>query len=98
MFDAYSQSLIDSLPDLPDLDRDACRRALSAAYFYVVSARIGMRPLKGVDSNRARTRLLLRRMVDALESVAVFDQLSGVNRNQIQRSAAAFVAAEALAL
>jgi hypothetical protein len=97
MFDAYTLSLIESLPELPGLDRASCRRALAAGYFYVVSQRVAMRPVKGRVSNRHDTYALLRRMVDALESAAVFDPLDGIQYPQRELQSAAFVAAEALA-
>lgn len=42
MFDEYAKQLIDSLPDLPDIDRVACRRALSTAYFYIVRTQLNL--------------------------------------------------------
>ena len=98
MFDQYARDLIELLPNLGGLDRDACRRALSDAYFHIVQIR-----LQGVNEERlerdtAAVKVVLRRMADALESVAVFDPLNGVVREQNIERACAFVAAEAIAL
>lgn len=98
MFDDYARQLIDRLPELPSIDRAACRRALSSAYFKVVQVRLGLEsPAEAADSLK-ETRALLRQMADALESVAVFDRLSGVPAEPGVEEASAFVAAEAVAL
>ncbi len=97
MFDAHARRLIDELPRLPELDPVACRRALSRAYVALVNHRINAAP---PEASPGLAALLtdLRRMVNALESVAVFDPLNGIDVAKVPRSASAFVAAEALAL
>ena len=40
MFDEYARNLIQSIPELPGLNRDDCRRALSKALFFVVQSRL----------------------------------------------------------
>src|SRR2546430_3983769 len=98
MFDEYARDLIQRLPALGDLDRDACRRALSSAYFHVVRARVqGVRDQR-LDSELIGVRSVLRKMANALESVAVFDALNGNSRESAVEAACAFVAAEAVAL
>lgn len=98
MFDEYAKQLIDSLPDLPDIDRVACRRALSTAYFYFVRTQLDLE----LDDNGAldleNALGVLRQMADALESVAVFDRLNGQAPATEVETACAFVAAEALYL
>lgn len=98
MFDLYAQSVINDLPKLPDLDPAECRRLLTRAYLMVVDERVGATPAAGADAERAYLVPELRRMADALESVAVFDAEYGVDVLAPARTAAAFVAAEALAL
>jgi len=96
MFDEFARQLLDRLPEFVGLDRVACRRALSAAYAQVVEIR-----LRGAANPAAiepGTRRELRRMVDTLESVAVFDPLAGVAVPEDMIAASAFAAAEALSL
>ncbi len=71
---------------------------LSRAYLMIVDERVGARSAAGPDAERAALVPELRRMVDALESVAVFDAEYGAEVPGPARRAAAFVAAEALAL
>jgi superfamily II DNA/RNA helicase len=98
MFDDHARKLLENLPALPGLDRDECRRALSAAYSRVVEGRLHV--VQGDLNEQAlrETRLGLRRMVDALESVAVFDPLNGIEISRDVADASAFTAAEALSL
>lgn len=98
MYDDYARGLIQHLPDLPDMDRDACRRALSAAYFHVVRTRAGIADQPADGDDLAEIVPLLRGMADALESVAVFDRLHGTNPSRGVEDASAFVAGESLAL
>ncbi|MBI5933862.1 MAG: DEAD/DEAH box helicase [Chloroflexi bacterium] len=98
MFDEYARRLIDSLPDLPDIDRVACRRALSTAYFYVVRTQLNLELDDNSTLDLENAQRLLRQMVDALESVAVFDRLNGQVPATEVETACAFVAAEALYL
>ena len=93
MFDDHARNLLEKLPALPGLDRDECRRTLSAAYSRVVEGRLHV--VQGDLNEQAlrETRLGLRRMVDALESVAVFDPLNGVEISRDVAEASAFTAA-----
>lgn len=97
MFDEYARSLIERLPELPGLDRDECRRTLSSAYYFVVQQQIGQEA-SSVEGENAEISSSLRNMVDALESVAVFDGLNEVEWSEDVKDASAFVAAEALFL
>lgn len=97
MFDSWSRELIDRLPDLPGLDPAACRRALSRAYLLVVDGRLQLEEDPELVGQHATISLELRRMVAALESVAVFDPRYGPVSADV-RTASAFVAAEALFL
>lgn len=98
MYDQYARQLIDSLPELPDIDRTACRRALSSAYFHVVRSRLAADQDRILDTDLSETQTLLRSMADALESVAVFDRLHGQELSEDTERACAFVAAESLSL
>lgn len=98
MFDAYARDLIDKLPELPGLDRAECRRALSRAYLLIVDARIQATGARELPVEAASLRATLRQMANALESVAVFDPLNGIEVARATREASAFVAAEALSL
>jgi hypothetical protein len=98
MYDEYAQGLIELIPDLPEIDRDACRRALSAAYFHVVRSQLTIGQDDISKQDLEEIQLLLRGMGDALESIAVFDRLNGLNRPADVENASAFVAAEALFL
>ena len=77
MFDEHARRLIDGLPRLPELDPVACRRALSRAYVALVNHRINAASPE-VSPGRAELLNELRRMVNALESVAVFDPVMPV--------------------
>jgi hypothetical protein len=97
MFDEHARRVIDELPRLPELDPVQCRRALSRAYVAIVNQRVESElPEGSVELSQLLSDL--RRMVNALESVAVFDPLNGIQLAESARSASAFVAAEALAL
>lgn len=98
MFDAFAKNLIAQLPELPELDHVACRRALSRAYLLVVQGRIASAADHVPRPDTAALRLELLRMANALESVAVFDPLNGLLIADSTLSASAFVAAEALSL
>ena len=96
MFDTHAIQLLEMLPALPGLDREACRRALSTAYLTVVRIKLGLTDATDLDFEGNRS--ILRRMADALESAAVFDRLHGVPLEPQVEAACAFVAAEALSL
>jgi superfamily II DNA/RNA helicase len=100
MYDEYAKQLIDLIPDMLDLDRTECRRALSKAYFYIVQSKIGITTNEeGEAAVEVKTiRDILRRMVDTLESISVFDHINGLTNSEDVENACAFVAAEALSL
>lgn len=98
MYDEYARQLIDSIPELPDLDRDSCRRALSAAYLHSLRSSLSMEENAIPSSDLPDVKLTLRGLADALESVAVFDDLNQVAWSSQERRASAFVAGEALSL
>ena len=98
MYDEYAKQLIEMLPDLPDIDRVACRRALSEAYFLVIRSKLGVTQAEEEISSVNNTQNLLRRMADALESVAIFDRLNGQEIDRDVETSCAFVAAESLAI
>src|SRR5437016_3089276 len=98
MYDEYARELIDKLPLLGDLDRDVCRRALSSAYFQVVRSRVRGGRAEALEQDTEQVEELLRKMANALESVAVFDALNGAAVERSVESACAFVAGEAVAL
>ena len=98
MFDEYARTLIESIPELPDIDRDACRRALSLAYLHVLSSDLSVEGGALSEDQLTRVTATLRGLGDALESVAVFDMLSGIIWPEEDRRASAFVAAESLSL
>jgi hypothetical protein len=95
MFDDHARQLLERLPNLAGLDIAECRRALSAAYTQIVERRLQGHNGTPIDEN---TQRMLRRMIDALESVAVFDPLAGIVTQEDTLSASAFAAAEALSL
>ena len=98
MYDEYARQLIELIPDLPEIDRVACRRALSKAYFFIIRSRLGIAQAQEEISDFNETQNLLRRMADAIESVAVFDRLNEQEISTDVETACAFVAAESLAL
>lgn len=98
MFDEYARTLIEQLPKLPSLDPVECRRALSRAYMLVVDQRLRASQASQALEDVLKVGAELRRMADALESVAVFDPLNGLQIPPATRQASAFVAAEAIAL
>src|SRR5437867_4242729 len=98
MFDDHSRQLMERLPRLPDLDHATCRRILSRAYLIVVDARVRAEPGTALVAEAHEVRGMLLCMANALESVAVFDPLNGVQVDPTTQEASAFVAAEALSL
>jgi len=92
MYDPFAQGIIENLPDLEGLTSDGTRRALSQAYFALITMRL--RRAREVPSEAIENLLFLRRLANTLESRAVFD--IGVEAEE--RRASAFVAAEALSL
>lgn len=91
MFDRYSASLFESLPNLADIDSNECKRWLTSAYLYCIE--------KGFSSLQHSylvqdTFNNLRRLGNALESAAVFDD----NIPHNTKIASAFISAESLSL
>lgn len=98
MFDEYAQRLLDNLPNLPNLAAGECRRMLSSAYAKVIEGRLEVEG-EGLSNEKGEAVVeYLRRLADALESVAIFDPLNGVDISHSTISASAFAAAEGLAL
>lgn len=98
VFDQHARDLINDLPKLPGIDPTACRRTLSRAYLFIVESRLNTATAEGSRPDPSGVITELRRLGDALESVAVFDPLHGVQIDERTRAASAFVAAEALSL
>jgi ATP-dependent RNA helicase DOB1 len=90
MFGPGSAELFARLPNLPGLSADDAKRLLSAAYLDALTA--GAEAQRTSGPARADVVSFLRRAAAALESAAVFD----TELSPETRSAAAFVAAEAL--
>lgn len=91
MFDAYARSLLIDVPELDGLTGDAVARALSGAYLSLIHYRTS--GLTAVD-DLGPTLAFLRRLANALLFEIILDE----NRHDQGRRAAAFVAAESLAL
>ena len=92
MFDDYSKSLFLDIPEFDGLVQDDTARALSAAYLAITSARINGVAQVSEDLNYAQPEL--RRIANTLIFHIVLDD----ERDTDERQAAAFVAAEAIAL
>lgn len=92
MFDDYARSLISDFPEFEGLLADSTARALSQAYLSVIEFRVN-----GSEADIAglsRVQPFLRRLANTL----VFHVILDDDREQAERQAAAFVAAEAIAL
>ncbi|MEZ6093442.1 MAG: DEAD/DEAH box helicase [Pirellulaceae bacterium] len=92
MFDDYSKSLFSDVPEFDGLVQDDTARALSAAYLAITSARINGVAEVSEDLDYAQPQL--RRIANTLIFHVVLDD----ERDSVERQAAAFVAAEAIAL
>jgi superfamily II DNA/RNA helicase len=92
MFDDYARSLIHDFPEFDGLVRDNTTRALSSAYLSIIQYRINGN-LDGVDELE-QAQPLLRRITNTL----FFHVISDGSREETERQAAAFVAAEGIAL
>lgn len=92
MFDDYARSLIHDFPEFDGLVRDNTTRALSSAYLAIIQYRINGN-LDGVDELE-QVQPFLRRVANTLFFHVILDD----NRDEPERQAAAFVAAEAIAL
>ena len=89
MFDEYAKALFSDFPEFEGLSRESATRTLSAAYLSIVQHRIN-RPdgVPGVEQP------YLRRLANTL----VFHVVLREDRQRADRQAAAFVAAESIAL
>jgi len=92
MFDDYARSLIHDFPEFDGLVRGNTTRALSSAYLSIIQYRINGN-LDGVD-DLEQAQPLLRRITNTL----FFHVISDGSREENERQAAAFVAAEGIAL
>lgn len=92
MFDDYARSLIHDFPEFDGLVRDNTTRALSSAYLAIIQYRINGN-LDGVDEI-GHVQPFLRRIANTLFFHVILDE----DRDEHERQAAAFVAAEAIAL
>lgn len=98
MFDQFAQELLRSLPQLPELSPEDCRRHLSKAYFYILENK-WKRESDNLNAHEiTEVAGYLRRLADTLETVAVFDPLNGIDVTDEVVTASAFVAAESLSL
>lgn len=92
MFDDYARSLIHDFPEFEGLIRDNTTRALSSAYLAIVQYRVNGR-IEEVDEFE-EVQQFLRRLANTLFFHIILDE----DRDESERQAAAFVAAEAIAL
>jgi hypothetical protein len=92
MFSKATSSYFDNLPDLDRLDPDEVRQIISAAYIDTLETRADIRRVTGPDVPEVRQ--YLRRLANALESSAAFDEQSDLATAR----GCAFVAAEAISL
>jgi len=91
MFDQYARSLLIDVPELEGLTGDNAARALSGAYLALLQLRTNGGQ---VGEETGETQAFLRRMANAL----MFEVVLVEQRPPEQRRAAAFVAAESIAL
>ena len=92
MFDDYARSLIHDFPEFDGLVRDNTTRALSSAYLSIIQYRINGN-IDEVDKLE-EAQPFLRRLANTLFFHVILDE----NRDETERQAAAFVAAEAITL
>lgn len=92
MFDDYARSLIHDFPEFEGLVQDNTTRALSSAYLAIVQYRINGN-IDGVDELE-QAQPFLRRLANTLFFHVILDE----QRDEPERQATAFVAAEAIAL
>ena len=92
MFDDYSKSLFSDVPEFEGLNQDDTARALSAAYLAIASTRINGVSETGQELDFVQPQL--RRIANTL----IFHVVLANERDVDERQAAAFVAAEAIAL
>jgi superfamily II DNA/RNA helicase len=91
MFDSYSQKLFEKIEGINELSSDDARRMLSQTYLAIMEQKLGKS-----DSSEASKQAMqfLRRLSNTIEFHILFNEESGEEITQ----AAAFIAAEALAL
>ena len=92
MFDDYARSLFRDFPEFEGLSRENATRALSAAYLSIIEYRVN--GSDGVTGQSGAEQPYLRRLANTL----LFHVVLREDRQQDDRQAAAFVAAESIAL
>ncbi|MFT5327338.1 MAG: hypothetical protein ACI8P0_005227 [Planctomycetaceae bacterium] len=92
MFDSHARSLINDVPEFDGLTGDDVARALSTAYLSIIRYRINQSDVDAEQLTSAQP--FLRRVANVL----IFHVLLDDERDIEERRAAAFVAAEAIAL
>jgi superfamily II DNA/RNA helicase len=92
MFDEFARSLFQDYPEFEGLDSSNITRALSSAYLEIVNHRVNRHMDEGY--NLEGTQPILRKLANALIFHVILDE----DRTEKERQAAAFVAAEAIAL
>jgi hypothetical protein len=92
MFDEYAKSLIHDYPEFDGLVRDNTARALSSAYLAIIQHRINGNIAENDELDQVQS--FLRRLANTLFFHVILDE----DRDESERQAAAFVAAEAIAL
>lgn len=98
MYNKYTQDLIDKIPILDGFDATSCRRILTKAYVYITQLRLGLNEEESLKDEMLETKYTLRKLADAMESIAVFDKINGLDVLEETEVACSFVAAEALSL
>jgi len=92
MFDPYSRSLIKDLPEFEGLSGDDVTRALSKAYLSIIRFRVNE------DEAELATLKVVQPYLRRVANVLIFHIVLNQKKSLDERKAAAFVAAEALAL
>lgn len=93
MFDEFSESLFQDMPDLPLLDAEEARRVLSRAYLATLQLRTGSLG-EGERESLEPSVQYLKQLANSLEA----NLLLSADLTPAQSTACAFIAAEALAL
>ena len=92
MFDEHAKALFSDFPEFEGLSRENATRTLSAVYLSIVKHRVN--GLDGVAGQSGAEQPYLRRLANTL----LFHVVLREDRPQVDRQAAAFVAAESIAL
>ena len=92
MFDEHAKALFSDFPEFEGMSREDAIRTLSSAYFSIVERRVN--GPDGVPGQAGAEQPYLRRLANTL----VFHVVLREDRQHADRQAAAFVAAEAIAL